>query len=90
MFGLRDFMFEHVYTDLDTKKEEGKVEHIIAPLYEYYMKHLELLPQYSQERIRQGTESREQAVCDYIAGMTDHYAIETYKEIFIPKFWIIR
>ena len=90
MFGLRDFMFEHVYTDPDTKKEEGKVEHIIAPLYEHYMKHLELLPQYSQERIRQGTESREQAVCDYIAGMTDHYAIETYKEIFIPKFWIIR
>ena len=90
MFGLRDFMFEHVYTDPDTKKEEGKVEHIIAPLYEHYMKHLELLPQYSQERIRQGTESREQAVCDDIAGMTDHYAIETYKEIFIPKFWIIR
>ena len=90
MFGLRSFMFRHVYTDPETKKEEGKVEHIIEPLYDYYLKHIDLLPQYSQERIREGKEEKEQAVCDYIAGMTDHYAIETYKEIFIPKFWFIR
>lgn len=90
MFGLRAFMFENVYTDPETKKEEAKIEHIIEPLYDYYLDHTDLLPRYSQIRIHAGEETREQAVCDYIAGMTDHFAIETYKEIFIPKFWIIR
>ncbi|MBS7008359.1 deoxyguanosinetriphosphate triphosphohydrolase [Anaerostipes sp.] len=87
MFGLRRFMFDHVYFNPQTKKEEKKVHHIIEPLFEYYLLHTDLLPVYSRERIGV-TESREQAVCDYIAGMTDHFAIETYKEIFIPKFWL--
>lgn len=90
MFGLRTFMFENVYTDSETKKEEEKIKHIIEPLYDYYLEHTNLLPRYSQIRIHAGEETKEQAVCDYIAGMTDHFAIETYKEIFIPKFWIIR
>lgn len=87
MFGLRRFMFDHVYFNPQTKKEEMKVHHIIEPLFEYYVHHTDLLPAYSRERIGV-TESREQAACDYIAGMTDHFAIETYKEIFIPKFWL--
>ncbi|MBU5460280.1 deoxyguanosinetriphosphate triphosphohydrolase [Anaerostipes sp. MSJ-23] len=88
MFGLRSFMFEHVYTDPDTKKEEEKVTNIIAPLYEYYLSHIEQLPKDHQDRIKHKGDSREQAVCDYIAGMTDHYAIEKYQDIFIPKFWL--
>ena len=87
MFGLRRFMFDHVYFNPQTKKEERKVHHIIEPLFEYYVRHTDLLPAYSKERIGV-TESKEQAACDYIAGMTDHFAIETYKEIFIPKFWL--
>ena len=87
MFGLRRFMFDHVYFNPQTKKEERKVHHIIEPLFEYYLHHTDLLPAYSRERIGV-TESKEQAACDYIAGMTDHFAIETYKEIFIPKFWL--
>lgn len=87
MFGLRRFMFDHVYFNPQTKKEEKKVHHIIEPLFSYYLHHIDLLPDVSRERIGR-TESKEQAVCDYIAGMTDHFAIETYKEIFIPKFWL--
>lgn len=88
MFGLRKFMFQRVYQDPNTKKEEQKVDHIIEPLYEYYLYHIDQLPKYSLLRIEREGETKEQAVCDYIAGMTDHFAIETYKEIYIPKFWI--
>ncbi|MCI5622404.1 MULTISPECIES: deoxyguanosinetriphosphate triphosphohydrolase [Anaerostipes] len=88
MFGLRRFMFENVYQDPATKREEQKVSHIIEPLYEYFLFHIEKLPEYNLLRIENEGETKEQAVCDYIAGMTDHFAIETYKEIFIPKFWI--
>ncbi|MDD3183968.1 MAG: deoxyguanosinetriphosphate triphosphohydrolase [Anaerostipes sp.] len=87
MFDLRRFLFRHVYEDPDTKKEEKKVHHIIEPLYDYFLNHLDQLPKYSQEQMEKGS-SKHVAVCDYIAGMTDHFAVETYKEIFIPKFWI--
>ena len=88
MFGLRRFMFENVYKNKDTKREEKKINHIIEPLFEHYLYHMEELPKYNIRRVEQEGETKEQAVCDYIAGMTDHYAVETYKEIFIPKFWI--
>jgi dGTPase len=90
MFGLRKFMFQNVYQDRETKKEERKIRNIIEPLYEHYLAHMEELPVYNRERALYGGETKEQAVCDYIAGMTDHFAIETYKEIYIPKFWIAR
>lgn len=89
MLGLRKFLFERVYLEPGTKKEENKIRNIIEPLYEYYLHHIEKLPDYLTEQIEE-KETKEQAVCDYIAGMTDHYAVESYKDIFIPKFWMGR
>lgn len=88
MFDLRRFLFRHVYEDPETKKEETKVHHIIEPLYEHYSQHVQELPESIRMRMEEKGESIDVAVCDYIAGMTDHFAVETYKEIFIPKFWI--
>lgn len=87
MIGLRSFMFERVYEEPNTKKEEEKIKNIIGPLYDYYMKHIDELPDYNQNMI-QTKEDESLAVCDYIAGMTDHFAIEKYSEIFIPKFFM--
>lgn len=87
MFGLRKFLFERVYLEPGTKKEEHKIRNIIEPLYEYYLHHIDELPEYLTRQMDQGG-AKEQMVCDYIAGMTDHYAVESYKEIFIPKFWM--
>ena len=87
MTGLRSFMFQRVYEDPNTKKEEEKIKNIIEPLYEHYLYHIEELPVYNQKMIN-SEEDKEQAVCDYIAGMTDHFAIEQYTEIFIPKFFM--
>lgn len=85
MIGLRKFMFERVYEEPNTKKEEDKIKNIIGPLYEYYLIHVEQLPEYNKKMIDKPGDVPV-AVCDYIAGMTDHFAIEKYTEIFIPKF----
>ena len=87
MIGLRKFMFERVYEEPNTKKEEDKIKNIIGPLYEYYLIHVEQLPEYNKKMIDKPRDVPV-AVCDYIAGMTDHFAIEKYTEIFIPKFFM--
>lgn len=86
--GLRAFMFERVYENPAAKGEEAKAINMIGELYGYYIRHLELLPKQYLDMIDQG-EKEEQAVCDYIAGMTDTYAIKKFEEYFIPESWKI-
>lgn len=86
--GLRRFMFENVYTNPTAKGEEAKATHVINELFEYYMKHIEELPEEFRILIDTGT-SNERAVCDYIACMSDRYATNIYKELTIPKTWNI-
>lgn len=73
---LRKWMFENVYIDSPAKMEEKKSRNIIKALFEYYS---DMLKQYCDE------DKIQRAVTDYIASMTDSYAIEKYKDIFIPK-----
>lgn len=62
---------------------------MVTRLYEYYIRHLELLPeQFLDMKEREGT-GIERIVCDYIAGMTDTYAIKKFEEYFIPESWKI-
>jgi dGTPase len=86
MQDLRDFMFDHVYTNPMAKSEEGKAEALVKTLYGYYLDHTEMLPKYLVELLCRG-EEREQVVCDYIASMTDRFATAKYEEIFVPKTW---
>ncbi len=86
MKALRAFMFEHVYTNPEAKSEESKAEMLIETLYDYHRKHLELLPTDLRNLIDKG-ESEDRVVCDYIAAMTDRFAIAKYEELFIPKSW---
>lgn len=82
---LQEFMFEAVYRNPEAKSEESKAEEIVAALYYHYMKDPAKLPEmYRPIMARFG---EEEAVCDHVAGMTDQYAVELYKELFIPKFW---
>lgn len=85
MLSLRDFMFERVYRTPAALAEEEKVCELIEKLYYYYMKNKDKLP-------REFLESSDAfglstAVCDYIAGMTDRYAVAVFTDIFIPSFW---
>lgn len=84
---LNAFMFERVYTNPECKSEESKVKGVIEGLYTYYMTHPEKLT--DEYRMVLETEGAERAVTDMVAGMTDTYALELYKEIFIPKSWNI-
>ena len=87
MQNLRAFMFRNVYTGSVAKAEEGKAEHMIRALYEYYTEHLESLPEEYLVMIYHRGEGVERVVCDYISGMTDQYAMAKYTELFIPKLW---
>jgi len=84
---LRDFMFEKVYLNRNAKKEEKKAEYIILELYKYYYKYPENLPLEHRIFCKEMGFSKEDMVCDYIAGMTDRYAINLFYNIFIPKPW---
>lgn len=83
---LRTFMFENVYKNPEAKSEEGKAEKLVQTLYNYYLKHLEKLPKDMIQMVNRG-EAKERVVCDYVASMTDRFAINTYEELFIPKSW---
>ena len=85
MRGLRQYLFEHVYLNPVAKGEEAKVMHMITNLYHIYMEKPELMPEQFFNMLQNGTASREQIACDYIAGMTDSYAVHTFEEYFIPK-----
>lgn len=84
---LHAFMFQSVYFNPKCKSEEAKAKDMISKLYEHFVSHIELLPaQYLTLAYKYGAD---RAVCDYIAGMSDGFAVETFKSLFIPKSWIV-
>lgn len=87
MAGLRQFMFEYVYTNASAKSEEKKVKNMITALYYYYLDNIELLPAEYIYMMEEKNQTKVRVVCDYIAGMTDSYSIAKLKEIFEPKAW---
>ena len=87
MKNLRNFMFERVYTNPEAKSEEHKAEILMETLYDYYYKHIELLPKDLIRLMEERKESRERVICDFLASMTDRFAIAKYEEIFIPRSW---
>lgn len=83
---LRDYMFDHVYFNPKAKGEEVRAESMIRQLFWHYYKSPEELPEEYLHMIEDG-EKTEAVVCDYIAGMTDSYAVHTFMDIFVPKSW---
>ena len=81
---LRDFLMENVYTNPVAKREEKRAMDLLRKLYEYFVKHPEAMP---AEYLREGEDSTERRVCDYISGMTDRYAIKLFEDLFVPKEW---
>lgn len=85
---LRNFMFDAVYHNPLAKGEESKAQEMISRLFEYYQKDPDQLPpDYQDIRVREGVD---RAVCDYIAGMSDNYAVEKYCQAFIPLAWSVK
>ncbi len=84
---LRKFMFSHVYKSGRVKREEdlAKVEVVISSLYEYFLKNDKKLPEDLQQIAKE--DGINEAVKDYIAGMTDRFALNIYTDLFVPKSW---
>ena len=86
---LRGFMFENVYLNPKAKGEEDKAVHMIEQLFDFYVKHLDLLPRQYLDAMTEAGSSRERVVCDYIAGMADSYAVKKFEGFFGPGSWKI-
>jgi dGTPase len=82
---LRDFMFKNVYIGSIAKVEEGKAELMIRQLYQRLLDMPHMLPDEFYSLIE--PDGIHRAVCDYIAGMTDRYAVKTFTNMFIPASW---
>ena len=82
---LRSFMFESVYTNSVAKAQDGRAKELLAQLFVHFEHHPEEMPALYRNNIERDGVKR--CVCDFISGMTDRYAIETYKELFIPRVW---
>ena len=85
---LKDFMFDSVYTNPMCKGEEGKAQEMLRMMFEHYRRDPNALPADFQD-IR-AAEGDDRAICDYIAGMTDVFAVEKFKELFLPMNWTVK
>lgn len=86
---LRKYMFDNVYVNSLAKAEERKAERMIGQLFAYYVEHMEELPDEYTRMVWEQGETVERTVCDYIAGMTDRYAVFKFRELMVPKTWQI-
>ncbi len=82
---LRSYLFEHVYLNPMAKSEEAKAQEMLVKLFEYYVANPERMPSSYYKNTE--SEGVERCVCDFVSGMTDRYAIETYNDLFVPKVW---
>ncbi len=82
---LRKFLFDEVYRHPVAKAEESKAAAMVETLYSHFMSHKDKLPRsYLDMSERNGLSV---TVADYISGMSDRYAVATFEELFVPKFW---
>ncbi|MBQ8003254.1 MAG: deoxyguanosinetriphosphate triphosphohydrolase [Clostridia bacterium] len=81
MNALRQFMFDRVYVGSDAKVEEAKVQSIMNGLYTYYTNNPLAIPDIDP------ASDIERSVCDYIAGMSDRYAVYMYQKLYVPSSW---
>lgn len=82
---LRQFLFDNLYYDSAAKAEEGKAEGVIERLYYHYLKHVSELPPEFTKYIDEDGPDR--IAADYIACMTDRYAVRDYTRLFVPADW---
>ena len=83
---LRDFLYAHVYESPVILNEFKKAKKILRDLYEYYLEHIE---EVFEDIPAEKKMSKNRMVCDFIAGMTDRFALMTYERIFLPQQWTV-
>jgi dGTPase len=84
---LREFLFERVYTPLNERPDTKRAQHVVQELFGYYCQHVERIP--AEYRADRALDPPDRQVADFVSSMTDHYAVETFKSLFVPRFWSI-
>lgn len=84
---LREYMYQHVYLGSRAKADDGKVTLMIDLLYHHFLAHPGQLPAELLHINQERNEPIERAVVDYIAGMTDRYAIKVFEDLYVPRTW---
>jgi len=82
---LRTFLYENVYENVDKHAEFTKAIKILRELYEYHVENPSSIP--DEFRKSSGDVTDERRACDFVAGMTDRYALAVYEELFLPRPW---
>ncbi len=86
IYMLRDFLYERVYESEKIIKEFKKAKKVLQDLYAYYIEHIEevFIDIPKKEKLE-----KHRVVCDFIAGMTDRFALMTYERLFLPQQWTV-
>ena len=82
---LRAFLFDNVYRNKIAKAEEDKAIEMLRILFEYFAKHPYEMPEIYRKNLKNEDVAR--CVCDYISSMTDRYAIDLFRELYVPAMW---
>ena len=80
---LKDFLFKNMYRHFRVVRMQKKAEHVLSALFRAYQSEPLMLPQQFQDLIEE--KGKEQTICDYLAGMTDRFAVEEYQKLFDPS-----
>lgn len=80
---LKDFLFNNLYRHYRVMRMSVKAERVVADLFQAYINEPLILPKHIQEKVHENNLKR--TVCDYIAGMTDRFAVEEYTRLFDPN-----
>ncbi len=84
---LRAFMFDRVYTDSAAKEDDPKTHFVIHCLFDYFTRHADQMP--AEWAANPRDEPIERRVADYIAGMTDRYAVQVFQRLYVPQQWAV-
>jgi dGTPase len=82
---LRGFLFENVYNPLNERPDTLRAQHVLRELFAHFCDNIEELP--LEYRSAHGNDSPRRLVVDYIASMTDRFAVELYQQLFVPRYW---
>ncbi len=86
---LKDFLFEVVYQGSAAKSDVGKAQRLLAELFVYFVEHPEEISEEARRLLDEGQATPHRAVCDFLAGMTDRFAIRMQERLFVPRAWAI-
>lgn len=84
---LRGFLFDAVYMPLNDRPDTLKAQHVVKALFTHFIADVERLP--VEFRRQERSEPPERHVADYVASMTDRFAVDLYQRLYVPRYWSV-